>query len=173
MEGEHLAGACGLYCGACTVYRARHDVDRKNTGEILQNLAEQWNVPVEQVTCEGCLSEGPRSPFCAECEIRRCAITTKGVTRCSDCSQFPCGLIIKFSNDGVPHHSDVMKNIRRQQKIGAYEWCQEEYERIRCQFCGVSLDWYAQTCHRCGTKNATGITGFLKDGGSTYKYYRA
>lgn len=169
MEGEHLAGVCGLYCGACTAYRVRHDKERKDAGRILQSLAEQWNVPVEQVTCEGCLSEGPRSPFCTECEIRRCAMTSNGVTRCSDCSKFPCGLIIKFNNDGVPHHSGIIKNIRRQQKIGAYEWCQDEHERIRCQFCGVSLDWYAQSCHRCGTKT----TGFLRDSGPGYKYYRA
>lgn len=169
MEGEHLAGVCGLYCGACTVYRARHDKERKNVESLLQGQAEEWNVPVEQVTCEGCLSEGPHSPYCAECEIRRCAMTTHDITRCSDCSKFPCGLIIKFNNDGVPHHSGVIKNIRRQQKIGAYEWCQDEHERIRCQFCGVSLDWYAQTCYRCGTKT----TGFLRDSGPGYKYYKA
>jgi hypothetical protein len=161
VEGEHLAGVCGLYCGACTVYRVRHDKERKDAGSILQNLVEQWKVPVEQ--------EGPHSPFCTECEIRRCAITANDVTRCSDCSKFPCGLLIKFNNDGVPHHSGIMKNIRRQQKIGAYEWCQEEHERIRCQFCGVSLDWYARSCHRCGTK----AKGYLKDSGPGYKYYKA
>ena len=173
MEGEHLAGACGLYCGACTLYRVRHDPDRKDADSVLKTFAEGFNVPVEKVRCEGCLSDGPRSPFCAECEIRRCALTTNGVIRCSDCSKFPCGLIIKFNNDGVPHHSDCLKNIRRQQQIGVYEWCQEEYERIRCQFCGVSLDWYAQTCHRCGTKAPTTITGFIKDKPPKYKYYRA
>ena len=73
----------------------------------------------------------------------------------------------------MPHHSNVIKNIRRQQEIGVYEWCQEEYERIRCMYCGVSLDWYARTCHRCGTKNATRMTGFLKDSPPTYTYYRA
>ena len=173
MEGEHLAGVCGLYCGACTLYRARHDKDRKGVESLFQDLSQRWNVPVEEVTCEGCLSEGPIIPYCRDCNIKKCAADKPGVTRCSDCPDFPCDLITKFSNDGVPHHSDVLKNIRRQQKLGAYEWCQEEYERIRCQFCGVSLDWYAQTCYRCGTTNATKITGFLKDRPPDYTHYRA
>ncbi|HEY42332.1 MAG TPA: DUF3795 domain-containing protein [Dehalococcoidia bacterium] len=173
MEGEHLASVCGLYCGACPVYRVRHDVDRKDAGETLQNLAGQLNVPIEQVTCAGCLGEGPHSPFCSECEIRRCAMTANGVTRCADCSKFPCGLLIKFSNDGIPHHRDVMKNIRRQQRVGAYEWCQEVHEQIRCHFCGVSLDWYAKICHRCGTRNIPRKTGLFNNSGPGYKYYKA
>ncbi len=173
MKGEHLVSACGLYCGSCTLYRVRHDPERKDANSVLKAFAERFNVPVEGVYCEGCLSEGPRSPFCDECEIRRCAMTTTGVTRCADCSKFPCGLLIKFNNDGVPHHRDIMKNIRRQQKIGAYEWYQEEHERIRCQFCGVSLDWYAQICHRCGTKNTVRTTGLFSHSSPKYKYYRA
>jgi len=87
---------------------------------------------------------------------------------------FPYDIINEHCNSGVPHHSKGFKNISRQQKIGVYDWCQEEYERIRCQFCGVSLDWYAQTCYRCGTTNATKITGFLKDRPSSdYTHYRA
>jgi len=173
MEGEHLGGVCGLYCGACTIYRARHDKDRKGLEGFFKEMAERWNVTPDEITCEGCLSEGPFSPSCSHCEIRRCAITKPGVTRCSDCPSSPCGLIIKFSNDGVPHHSEVLKNIRRQQKLGVYEWCQEEYERIRCQYCGVSLDWYAQTCHRCGTKNPSTIAGFMTDGTRLQPHYRA
>lgn len=173
MEGEHLGAVCGLYCGACTLYRARHDADRTGLEPLFQELSQRYGVPPEEITCEGCLSDGPLSPHCHVCEVRRCAITKPDVTRCSDCPSFPCGLIIKFSRDGVPHHSEVLKNIRRQQKIGVSEWLQEEYERIRCQYCGVSLDWYAQNCHRCGTKNPSTIAGFLTDGTRLQPYYRA
>ncbi|UCB44172.1 MAG: DUF3795 domain-containing protein [Dehalococcoidales bacterium] len=173
MEGEHLAAACGIYCGACSFYRVRHDIDRKNSERILQRVSAQLNISVEQVNCEGCLHEGYSNIFSEQCEIAQCAASKPGVSRCSDCPDFPCDLITSFSNSGVPHHADCLKNIRRQQTIGVYEWCQEEYERIRCQFCGVSLDWYAQTCYRCGTRNAQTITGFLKDRPSNYTHYRA
>jgi hypothetical protein len=171
MEGIHLGAVCGLYCGACTLYRARHDIDRKGLENFFQNAAKRLNVPVEQVTCEGCLSKGPLSPYCAACEIKKCAASKPGVTRCADCKEFPCELITKFANDGVPHHSAVLKNIRRQQKIGILEWCEEQYEKIRCQYCGVSVDWYAQTCHRCGKQNPTVITSVM--GESLQPYYRA
>jgi hypothetical protein len=173
MEGEHLGAVCGLYCGACTLYRARHDKDRKGLEKFFQDLAERWNVPVEEVTCEGCLSDGPVALYCRNCKIKQCAAEKPGVTRCSDCPDFPCDIITSFNNDGVAHHSEVLKNIRRQQKIGVYEWLQEEYERVRCQYCGVSLDWYARTCHRCGTKNPKTVSGFTRGEDITYTHYRA
>ncbi len=173
MEGTHLASVCGTYCGSCRIYRVRHDIDRKNSESVLQRLSEQLNVPVELVTCEGCLHEGRSSIAFDRCEVAQCAASKPGVTRCSDCPDFPCKLIIEHCNCGIPHYSDGLKNILRQQKIGIYEWCQEEYERIRCHFCGVSLDWYARTCYRCGTKNANRMTGFLDTIPPTYTYYRA
>ena len=162
MAEEHLVAVCGLYCGACTLYRILHDADRKDAERFLQRVAQRWNVPVEQVTCEGCLSQGPLSPYCSNCGIRKCAAGKTGVTRCADCPDFPCDIITRFSNDGVPHHSVVLKNIRRQQKIGITEWYEEEFERVRCQVCGVSLDWYVQSCHRCGTINPM-VVGLNKD----------
>jgi hypothetical protein len=173
MEGTHLASVCGMYCGACPVYRVRHDTERKSAERILQRLSEQLEVPVEEVTCEGCLHEGRSSIAANRCEIAQCAASKPGVIRCSDCPDFPCDLITSQCNSGVPHHSNGLRNILRQQQIGVYEWCQEEYERIRCMYCGVSLDWYARTCHRCGTRNANTMTGFLKTSPPTYTYYRA
>ncbi|MDP2920124.1 MAG: DUF3795 domain-containing protein [Dehalococcoidia bacterium] len=162
MANEPLVAVCGLYCNACTLYRYRHDADRKDAQEFLQKVATRWNVPIEQAACEGCLSEGSLNPNRLKCEIRKCAMSKPGVTRCADCAEFPCEIITKFSNDGVPHHAVVLKNIQRQRKIGIFEWNEEEFERVRCQVCGVSLDWYAKECHRCGTVNP-GVVGLFKD----------
>jgi len=153
MEGEHLAAVCGLYCGACPTYRFKRDDTPERYQELRKSLAERWGVPEEEIECDGCLSNGKLTPYCRDCKMRLCAQEKEGVTRCADCPEFPCQLITNFNNDGVPHHGEVMKNIQRQKQIGVYEWLEEEYERLRCQFCGVSLDWYARTCHRCGTSN--------------------
>ena len=170
MEKQPLVAVCGLFCGACSLYRVQHDADRKDAPDLIKRVAERWKVPAEQAVCEGCLSGGPLSPYCAACAIRKCAAGKPGVTRCADCADFPCEIITKFSNDGVPHHNVVLKNIRRQQKIGIDEWYEEEFERVRCQVCGVSLDWYAQSCHRCGTVNPM-VVGFNKD--VNQPHYRA
>ncbi len=171
MEGEHLGAVCGLYCGACTLYRAWENDDTEKVLEIYQRMYPNKEVAVEELRCDGCLSEGHLSPYCHQCKIRQCAAEKPGVTRCSDCLDFPCSLITKFSTDGVRHHAEVLKNIRRQQKVGVDEWLQEEYERMRCQLCGVSLDWYAQTCHRCGTAQPFTIPSMLRDGSRLLPYY--
>ena len=38
---EPLAAVCGLYCGACALYRARRDNDPQSLEEILS----VWNSP--------------------------------------------------------------------------------------------------------------------------------
>lgn len=171
MEGEHLGAVCGLYCGACTLYRARKDDNTEKVLEMYQQRYPNKEVAIEELRCEGCLSNGPLSPHCYQCEIRQCAAEKPGVTRCSDCPDFPCPLITRFSTDGVRHHAEVLKNIHRQQELGVYEWLQEEYERMRCQCCGVSLDWYAQSCHRCGTPQPFTLPSMLRDGSRLLPYY--
>lgn len=148
MEGEELVAVCGLYCGACRLYRAWHD-DRKET---LEEIRSARKLSLEALHCDGCLSQGNLGPHCPECEIRFCAEEKPGVTRCSDCPDFPCNIITAFNNDGVRHHAEALENVRRQREVGIEEWLEEQYERWRCMFCGVSLDWYDRTCYRCGAQ---------------------
>ena len=171
MEGEHLAGVCGLYCGACTLYRALRDQNQERLEKLAKNMSERWGMSTDEMQCDGCLSGGKLMPYCQQCKISLCAEEKPGVTRCSDCPDFPCSLITNFNNDGVAHHGAVFENIRRQQKVGVEEWLQEEYERMRCQFCGVSLDWYAKVCHRCGTTEPLTIPSMVKKGGRIQPYY--
>ena len=155
MEGEHLGAVCGLYCGACPVYRVRRDImpeeqREKKLKKIHESMSARYQLTLDDVHCDGCLAEGGRlTPYCRQCQIRLCAAGREGVTRCSDCADFPCSLITDFNNDGVPHHAEVLDNLHRQRKVGVDEWLQEEYERWRCAFCGVSMDWYSRVCHRC------------------------
>jgi hypothetical protein len=169
VEGQ-LGAVCGLYCGACTIYRLTHDIDRKDKEVALKAMSERMKAPVEEIHCEGCLSDDVMF-FCRRCEMKKCATSKPGVIRCSDCVDFPCEIITKFNNDGVAHHGECLKNVRRQKKIGIEEWLEEEYERVRCQYCGVSLDWYARVCHRCGVPNPKAITTVMGD--SIQPHYRA
>ena len=163
MEGDHLAAVCGLYCGACAIYRARRDDNRERLEEICQLMSSRQQVTLDDLYCDGCLAQGRLSPYCLECKIRLCAMDKPGITRCSDCPDFPCSLITDFNNDGVRHHAEVLENVRHQRDIGVDEWLQEEYERWRCSFCGVSLEWYAQTCYRCGTPQPYRLPSLSRD----------
>ena len=173
MEDEQkrrLAAPCGLYCGACLVYRA----NKQGNTELLEQIAKAFSVQdgqlpagmppvrkgcdisevqrqmqgVKDAACEGCLSEIRAFP-CRICGFRDCVLE-KGLTNCSQCADSPCQLLIDFHNDGLPHHGEVLANIQRQRDIGMDAWIAEQEERWRCPHCGCAIDWYATQCSDCG-----------------------
>jgi len=173
MEGEQkqrLAAPCGLYCGACSIYRANQRGDTAMLEQIAQAFSglegeltpgmppvrkdcdvsevQKQVVGVESATCEGCLSDVVAFP-CRICGFRECA-SEKGVTNCSKCADTPCQWVVDFNNDGLPHHSEVLSNIQRQKDIGIDSWIAEQEERWRCPACGCAVDWYAAQCPDCG-----------------------
>lgn len=151
QEQQNLAAPCGLYCGACSIYVAGRRGDSKRLDQIATGMAQYLGRPVEveDLACEGCLSE-VIALQCRDCVLRACAFG-KGLTHCAQCSDFPCQQIIAFNNDGMPHHSEVLDNIQRQQVIGIDAWLEEQEERWRCPHCGCAVDWYASQCLDCDT----------------------
>ena len=153
MEGEHLVAVCGLYCGACSIYRAWRDNNRERLEEMRQGMSSRGQVvTLDDLQCDGCLGQGHRTPFCQQCAIRLCPNDKPGVTRCSDCPDFPCSRITDFNNDGMRHHAEVLDNLRRMQETGLEAWLREEEERWRCPHCQAPVDWYARSCFQCGTE---------------------
>ena len=63
--------------------------------------------------CDGCLGGGPTPSHVPKCAIKLCAAEKTKTGRCSECAEFPCGLISDFNNDGVQHHSEVLANLRQ------------------------------------------------------------
>ncbi|MCK4247085.1 MAG: DUF3795 domain-containing protein, partial [Methanomicrobia archaeon] len=49
MINENLVGRCGLYCGACIIYRAYKDSE-----ELRRIIAKDNNCKPEEIRCEGC-----------------------------------------------------------------------------------------------------------------------
>jgi len=173
MEGEqrqNLAAPCGLYCGACVIYRA----NKRGDSEFLKQIAEAFSgkegqlapgMPplrkgcdvseaqrqmqdVKGTACEGCLSEIVAFP-CRICAFRDCVLE-KGLTNCSQCPDSPCQPLVDFNNDGLPHHGEVLANIQRQRDVGIGAWIAEQEARWRCPQCGSTIDWYASQCADCG-----------------------
>lgn len=151
MKGENkeFAAPCGLYCGACSIRAAYNRKDEQLLKAMADGVAVYLGHAVEasDMACGGCLSDTLAAP-CRECKIRDCAFA-KGFTRCSECGEFPCELVTNFNNDGLPHHSEVLKNIRRQKEIGIDSWIKEQSERWRCPNCSAETNWYAGQCPEC------------------------
>ena len=68
---------------------------------------------VESHGCKGCIATKGRPFHVAEgqepCAVAKCAIE-HGVTFCGECGEFPCRLLVDFSND--PDYGDNPKGAR-------------------------------------------------------------
>lgn len=163
MPQEHLAAVCGLYCGACVIYRALHDNNQTRIEEFLPDISSRLGATNDNLQCDGCLSGGRLTKYCQHCAIRLCSIDKPGVTRCSDCPDFPCPLVTDFNNDGMRHHAEVLDNLQRMREIGVTAWLTEQEERWRCSHCGAPVEWYARPCFQCGTPQPRRLPSLPKD----------
>jgi hypothetical protein len=155
-DRENLVATCGLYCGACPIYLDTQSKSDQKTKEFMQQLgSKQTNVKREDLQCDGCLGKGQLISFCAKCAIRSCA-EGKKVSRCSDCSEFPCSRITNFNNDYgmLLHHSEVLSNLRHIREMGIKDWAKSEQERWRCPKCQNQISWYDKACSKCGAKRS-------------------
>jgi len=136
---EFEMGICGLYCGACTTYRAYKDKDLT----LLNKLAAVRNVSVEKIACDGCLSPNYRLYLPLEsrdCDFRKCA-QEKKVTWCFECADFPCKRLNDFSRDGKAHHTAVIDNLKEMKILGVDEWLKIQEKRWQCPNCSKKLHW--------------------------------
>jgi hypothetical protein len=149
-DKKKFVAPCGLYCGACSIRAAYNRKD----AQLLQAMADGVSlylghkVEAKDLACKGCLSDVV-SISCRECKIRDCGFA-KGLNCCSECTDSHCELVTNFNNDGLPHHAEVLKDIRRQKEVGVDSWLAEQDKRWRCPSCSAETDWYANKCHSCG-----------------------
>ena len=147
IEEEHvintaLAGACGLYCGACSIYRMYKDHD---TERLKRAAREVFHCQPEDIRCEGC--RGPLDELWSpQCQIRACT-QEHGIAFCHECADFPCDDLCAFSAD----RRDIpLTNLRRLAEVGLEVWLAEQDARWRCPACGRPVDIYNETCRACG-----------------------
>jgi len=106
---NNLVGRCGLYCGACTIYRAYED-----SGEYRNRVAAYFKCPPEKVRCEGCQALTPEC-WGNDCEIVKCT-TAKGLSFCYQCPQFDDKSCMKFEDLAkryMEDNVDVRANLSR------------------------------------------------------------
>jgi hypothetical protein len=138
---KELLAPCGLYCGVCGILIA----DRENNQKFKERLSQVYNVPVEELTCSGCLSDNVFK-YCKVCPIKSCTAEKK-YQGCHQCGDFPCGHITNFI---MPVGRKVMlRAIPRWREVGTEQWVKEEEERYVCPLCGYQLFRGAQRCRSC------------------------
>jgi hypothetical protein len=157
---EHLAAACGTYCGACPAYLAKHGSDeqkklmrqeRSSSGPEKPRKGIPPSNWMDGLECDGCLSGGKLAVHCQRCSIRLCALKTQENSRCSECKDLPCHRITNLINMGNYFHRDeYLPNLKKMREMGVEEWIKYEEERWLCPECGLPMRWYDEECIRCG-----------------------
>jgi hypothetical protein len=138
---KELAAPCGLYCGVCGILVAHRD----NNLKFKERLTQVYNVGVDEIKCEGCLSDEPFF-YCQTCAIKTCT-ADKGIAGCHQCVDFPCSYIDDFP---LPVGKKViLRAIPFWREHGTEKWMEEEEKRYLCPHCGYKLFRGAQRCRNC------------------------
>ena len=139
---RELAAPCGLYCGVCGILIAHRDDNLK----FKERLAQLYGVGVEDIRCNGCLSDEPFI-YCRTCPIKSCT-TKKGIEGCHECDDFPCWFIEDFP---LPvGRKVILRSVPAWKALGTERWMEEEEKRYHCPSCGYTLFRGTKRCRSCG-----------------------
>jgi len=154
MANHDLVGRCGLYCGACIIYRAY-----KDSAELQQRIAELEGRKPEDIRCEGCqkaLSEGwnvEDQPWGKNCKIVQC-LEARGLRFCYECDSYPkCDRFLEIANSCQKKGENLIENLSRIQSGQVEEWLEEEARRWKCKECGKPITMHLEECHWCGARS--------------------
>ena len=88
---DKIIAPCGIDCTQCDAYISTQTGNLELKQKLADNYVKQFNkqIPLEDLDCDGCPSEGKHIGFCAQCSIRSCAFG-KGYATCAECNDFPC-----------------------------------------------------------------------------------
>ena len=139
---KELVAPCGLYCGVCSIYMAHRDDNTK----FKERLTTIYNVPVEKIACEGCLSD-KLFDYCITCPIRNCT-ERKGIEGCHQCADFPCQLITEDFPLEVGKKV-ILRAVPTWRKLGTEKWIEEEEKRYICPHCSYPSFRGAKRCRQC------------------------
>jgi hypothetical protein len=149
QDVKKLVGICGLYCGTCQIYLA----SQENDIEQLEKISQSTSIPIEEIRCDGCLSDKVFFP-CVECRhgFRQCA-REKKVTWCFQCHDFPCQRLSDFTNvhiiNGISHHALVIEDLQYMKEHGIEQWVEQQERAGRCPQCRKRLYWFVRECSNC------------------------
>ncbi|MFX0069748.1 MAG: DUF3795 domain-containing protein [Candidatus Hermodarchaeota archaeon] len=143
---KELLAPCGLYCGICGVHIAYKDNDSKLKQELLPRFKVWGANTVEDIACEGCLSEGAVFPFCQTCTIKDC-VKRKNLEGCRQCDEFPCEIIENWPSQGGKEV--MLKEIPAWRELETEKWVVKLEKEHQCPECGNLLYRGATKCYKC------------------------
>jgi len=142
---KELLGACGLYCGVCSIYIA-HKNDNLKFKNALMKVYKPFVKTVDDIKCTGCRSSGEVFPVCKACPIKKCC-KSKEIEGCYQCDDFPCKYITNYPVKLA--REIILRSIPSIREMGVKDFIQAEIKRYTCPNCGNSLFRGVKRCNSC------------------------
>lgn len=104
-------------------------------------------------TCAGCLKGDSGKPeHCRKCKIKACA-QDKNLTRCFECSGFPCKLIKNLDKSYVKRYAvSLVSNALAAKETGVSEFLEQDRKKWTCLDCGGAFSLHDGLCSECGNQ---------------------
>ncbi len=138
---KELAAACGLFCGACSLY-----IGTTEDPVRLEKLTARMGRTTEEMVCRGCRSD-QRSFYCQTCRLYACA-AAKEHEFCGQCAEYPCEALKVFQAER-PHRAELWQDQARIGEVGWEKWLTEKAAHYACPACGTVNSAYDQVCRKC------------------------
>jgi hypothetical protein len=141
-----VVGRCGIYCGACPIYRGtRGDEEAK---KFARNV---WKTPPNRMTCDGCHNIGLVSHG-VDCPCRKC-MDAKGHEYCNMCPEYStyiCEIFESMNRYFVKKGENLRENLARVTSSGTDAWLAEQEAKWSCPSCSSPIFWEEKKCPKCG-----------------------
>lgn len=141
----NLVGKCGLYCGACSIFRAQRDNPR-----LREAIANGVKCSVDAVRCQGCGGLTTEC-WCYGCKILAC-LKKKQYDYCYQCNEFvvrSCSLYQKLADDYQEAGEDIRKNLLMIKQGKVNEWLKEQELKYSCPSCHQPISVWDEKCYHC------------------------
>ncbi len=140
---RELIGRCGLYCGACDIYRAYVD---KNENKQ-KRMAKYFKCKPSQVRCHGCQNLDQES-WSTDCKILQCLKRNK-YSYCYECNNTEiCDIFQKLNRR---YNNMPLENLKQLKKLGEERWLKKQNRRWTCPLCSKPFDYETEKCPSCGS----------------------
>lgn len=110
---DRIIAYCGIVCSDCPSYIHTQTGNMEELEKLAARTREEQGIAdatAESVMCDGCLGDGRKIAYCAECGVRACGVS-RGVANCAECADYACETLEGFFKM-VPGARDVLDGLR-------------------------------------------------------------
>ena len=128
MSRAMLIAPCGMNCGLCYAFSRTRNA------------------------CPGCRGDDRGKPKTrVACRIKNCESRIRaGAESCSDCTNFPCGLLVRLDKRYRANYGmSMIENLRTIKASGMESFLRKEQARWACSRCGEALCVHKAHCLAC------------------------